>query len=75
MISSIAWQNWTNTIYTSNVDIVRDLDGMPIVRAVCDPVGNGGEASLLDLLDDRLTIRGKTPSYGTMRVRSTSSPT
>jgi len=67
-LSAIAWQNFSNTVYASNINLIRDLAEQPKIKAICEPLGNGGEAFLADLSDDKLIVRGKTPSYGSMRV-------
>ena len=67
-INAIATQTWTNTLTASYINLKRDLASEPEIIIELKPDGNGGEAYIKDISEDRVMIAGKTPSYGKMRV-------
>lgn len=65
-ISSLAYQQWTNIIYASNVDLAVGAKVQLNVQQ--EPRNNGGEAQIAETYPDYIVIRGKTPGFGKLTV-------
>lgn len=65
----IASQNWQNTVIASNINLLQDLATKPELNVTCEPENNGGEAFISETSPERITIKGKTPSFGKMFVQ------
>jgi len=67
-IEKLAYQNWTNTIYASNIDLLSGLKQNIQIDVSLSSDDNGGTAIVSDIFSDRIVIVGKTPFYGNMTV-------
>ncbi len=67
-IEKLAYQNWTNTIYANNINLLTDIKNAPRMEVVLSSEDNGGTAEISDIFSDRIVIMGKTPFYGSMQV-------
>jgi hypothetical protein len=67
-IRAIAYQNWTNVIRTSNINLLTDIAKQPELTISLNPQNNGGTATIFSRQDDKIIISGKTPSHGRMKV-------
>lgn len=65
-ISSLAYQQWSNIIYASNVDLATGAKVQ--LNALPEPLNNGGEAQISEIHPDYLVLRGKTPGFGKLSV-------
>ena len=66
-LRAIAYQKWTNNVYANNINFIRDIK-KPEVIINLDPDDNGGTASILAIQENKISIQGKTPSVGRMKV-------
>jgi hypothetical protein len=67
-IKAIAYQNWTNEIHASNINLLQDLAYQPELTIALSTQNNGGTAVITSRQSDRIIISGKTPSFGRMKV-------
>lgn len=67
-IEKLAYQNWTNTIYANNINLLRDIEDKIQMEISKSSEDNGGSATISDIFPDRLILAGKTPFYGNMKV-------
>ncbi len=65
-ISAIAYQQWTNTVYASNVNLASDAEVK--LNLYPEPKNNGGDAKIVDKKPDYILIQGITPSSGKLTV-------
>ncbi|MGQ9819822.1 MAG: hypothetical protein ACUVQ1_07865 [Candidatus Kapaibacteriales bacterium] len=61
-ISSLAYQQWTNIVYASNVDLATGAKVQ--LNVLLEPRNNGGEAQIAETHPDYIVIRGRTPGFG-----------
>jgi hypothetical protein len=67
-ISQVASHNWTNTLLATRINLMTDLLKNPELTIKLEPENNGGEAAIIDRNEDKLILKGKTPSFGKMYV-------
>lgn len=67
-IDKLAYQNWTNTIYANNINLLTDIRSNIKMEVVRSDQDNGGSATISDVFSDRLILAGKTPFFGSMKV-------
>ncbi len=65
-VVQLAYQQWTNTINATNVNLASDAKLDLVVKT--EPENNGGTAQISETKPDYVVIRGKTPGYGRMSV-------
>lgn len=65
-LSSLAYQQWSNIIYATNVDLATGAKVQ--LNLFPEPQNNGGEAKITGIYPDHLVIRGKTPGFGKLNV-------
>lgn len=65
-ISSLAYQQWKNIIYASNVNLATGAKVQLYVQP--EPRNNGGEAEIAETHPEYIVIRGKTPGFGKLTV-------
>ncbi|MCX7880418.1 MAG: hypothetical protein N2517_07130 [Ignavibacteria bacterium] len=65
-VSQIAYQQWTNTIRATNVNLSSDAKINLNIKP--QPPNNGGTAQIAEIYPDYLLLRGKTPSNGKLLV-------
>ncbi len=66
-ITSVAFQQWTNTIYAYNVNLLTDVSELK-VNFYPDPKNNGGDAKIEEIKPEYLVVKGKAPSFGRLNV-------
>jgi hypothetical protein len=67
-IEKLAYQNWTNTIYANNIDLLTGIKQDIKLEVSLSSEDNGGTAIISDVFSDRIVLVGKTPFYGNMTV-------
>jgi hypothetical protein len=68
-VTAIAYQQWTNTIYASNINLVTDVNSSDLkLNLYPEPKNNGGDAKIAEIKPDYVLIRGVTPSSGKLTV-------
>ena len=65
----IASQNWQNTIFASNINLLQDLAAKPEIKVICEPENNGGEAIISETSRDKIIVKGKAPNFGKTTVQ------
>lgn len=65
-VTQLAYQQWTNTINATNVNLASDAKVDIIVKP--DPENNGGTAQIAEIKPDYIVVRGKTPGFGRLGV-------
>lgn len=66
VISQIAYQQWTNIIKATNINLTTDAKLELSVRR--EPENNGGTAQISEIAPDYVKIAGRTPSFGRLIV-------
>jgi hypothetical protein len=66
-IESIAYERWSNQIFI-NGDISRDVQKVFDLKISRSPENNGGTAEIIDRNGSSLTVGGKTPFSGNLKV-------
>jgi len=65
-ISQIAYQQWTNTIVGTNINLATDAKVELNVRR--EPENNGGTAQITQITPEFVVVAGRTPSFGKLMV-------
>lgn len=68
ILNSLEHTEWTNTIYTFNLDPTTDLNGSPSINIVGANREIANETRIVGYSNNSITISGKTPEKKTIQV-------
>lgn len=71
-VQSIAYQEWDNDIFIlGGLNPINDLLKNPDIEIIRQPDNNGGSAYISKYFSNGISIKGKAPGFGSMKVRIT----
>jgi len=72
IVKTVAYQDWDNDIFIlGGLNPINDLLKNPDIIVTNKPENNGGSVFIANYFSNGITLRGKSPGFGTMNVNIT----